>query len=441
MCENKWIKKRAELREHLKDEEKRGWSHAALARLIGMSDDFVAKWRPIVIDTDLDDFEVLQSRSRARITSPKRVTEAVEAKILYYRETLTEKRNTIVGARGIKPFLLKDSDLKQLGVYIPTSTSTITGVLNDYGRIFKPAPRIHIPAQRPPAMQVWEMDFTDITSATSERTEKKQHQVESLNIIDVGSSLAIATEVSDHYDAEEALFRLIDILYRTGCPGMIRMDRDPRYIGNWKMDEFPSAMIRFLCCVGIKPDICPPNQPWKKGFIERYNRTQKQEAIRKHHPATVEDAQMIVENHRYEYNVERPNQAITCQDRPPAEAIGDVPMLPRLPDEVDPDSWVSYWDGQVFRRTVPSNGSVSVDNFRYYIGRQYKGQRVLLKIDADEKLFVAYRKDKELKKVPIKGLAHGLMPFEDYLPYITQQARSEQKRDLYKRRMKQRKIR
>ncbi len=441
MSEITWVKKRAELREQLQNEAKRNWSHAALARSIDMSPDFVAKWRDIVINTELDDMDVLKSRSRARLTSPKLVTEVVEAKIIHYREVLSEERNQRVGARGIKPYLLKDEELKELEVYIPTSTSTITKVLNDYGRIPKPAPRMHIAVDRPPPMQVWEIDFTDVTSASSERTEKKQHQVEALNVIDSGSSVVIDNQVSDRYDAEWSLMTLIDMLYRIGCPQVIRMDRDPRFIGGWQMDEFPSAMMRCLLCVGITPDICPPRQPWKKPFVERFNRTQQQEAFRKHKPATVHEAQMVVDDHRYYYNVERPNQAITCQDRPPSEAIGVPPFLPRLPSEVDPDAWLTYWNQQVFRRTVNSNGSISVDARRYYIGRSYKGLRVLLHINAQEKVFVVHKADTEIKQVPIKGLAHGILPFDDYVDYIRRQARSEQNTAIYKRRLRKRKIR
>lgn len=441
MSEIKWIMKRAELRDILQDEEKQKWSHRALARLIRMSTDFVAKWRQPLMKTDLDDIESLKSRSRARTISSKLVGEAVEAKILYYRETLTEERNRRVGARGIKPYLLKDPDLKQLKVYIPKSTSTINAVLNKYGRIPKPSPRIHIPAERPDAMQVWEIDFTDVPGASSEATHKKTHQVEVFNIIDTGSSVAIDSQASDRYDAEWSLLTLIDILRRSGRPKIIRLDRDPRFIGGWQMDGFPSAMMRFLLCVDVIPEICPPRQPWKKPFVERFNRSQKQESLRKYNPETVEQAQSVVDDYRYYYNVERPNQAITCQDQPPSEAIGDnAPLLPRLPDEIDPDHWLTYWDQRTFRRTVNSNGSISIDNYRYYIGRDYRGVRVLLRLNAEEKLFFVYKGDTEIKQLQIKGLAHGKMPFVDYVDYITRQARSEQQTLIYKRRLRQRKI-
>lgn len=221
----------------------------------------------------------------------------------------------------------------------------------------------------------------------------------------------------------------------------MRLDRDPRFIGGWQMDEFPSAMMRFLLCVDIIPEICPPRKPWKKPYVERFNRNQKQEALRKHKPVTVKEAQRIVDDYRYYYNVERPNQAITCQDLPPSEAIGDkAPLLPRLPNEVDPDHWLTYWHQRTFRRTVNSSGSISIDKKRYHIGRDFAGVRVLLRLDAEEKIFVVYKGDTEIKQLEIKGLAHGKMPFMDYVDYITRQARSEQQTLIYKRRMRKRRI-
>jgi hypothetical protein len=41
------------------------------------------------------------------------------------------------------------------------------------------------------------------------------------------------------------------------------------------------------------------------------------------------------------YNAERPNQARTCQNQPPQVAFPDLPVLPRVPEQVDPDGWLA----------------------------------------------------------------------------------------------------
>jgi len=170
-----WVHKRVALW-HLLQETPRQ-SDAQLARELDMSRSWVQKWRPRIIESDIHNLDDFASRSRRRITSPKKVTEALEAKIIHYRETLTKQYHRRVGAKNILYHLQQDVDLKQLGVYIPRSVSTVHRVLVEAHRVPRPKPRVHVPADRPDQMQVWEIDFTDVSTASSERTDKKAHEV------------------------------------------------------------------------------------------------------------------------------------------------------------------------------------------------------------------------------------------------------------------------
>ncbi len=42
-------------------------------------------------------------------------------------------------------------------------------------------------------MGTWEMDFTDVTTVFPEPEGKKQHEVGVLNVIDVGTSILVAS--------------------------------------------------------------------------------------------------------------------------------------------------------------------------------------------------------------------------------------------------------
>ena len=120
-------------------------------------------------------------------------------------------------------------------------------------------------------------------------------------------------------------------------PQVIRMDRDPRLVGSSSNDIFPSAFMRTLLCLGVSLDICPPQRPDRKPFVERFIRTQKEESIYPRRPATVQQSQLWLDEHRSFYNQERPNQAISCNNQPPSIAIGTPPSLRKLPLEVDVD--------------------------------------------------------------------------------------------------------
>jgi hypothetical protein len=436
MMEVEWVHKRTQLWRLLQSQPR--LSVTQLARLVGMSLSWVRKWRERLVGIDGQDIRAFMSRSRRRLTSPKKVTEAVEAKILHLREYLTEQYHRRVGARNILYHLHNDPDLKQLGVYIPRAASTVHEILVRYNRIPQPKPRIHVPREPAEPLQVWEIDFTDVVTARSPETEKRQHQVEVFNIVDTGTSIALETAVSDQYDAQNTLIALIDVFQSVGLPRVLRFDRDPRFVASWSMDKFPSTFMRFLWCLGVTPDVCPPRRPDLKPYVERFIRTQKEECIYPKRPASIPESRQLIGEHRRFYNLERPNQAVTCGNQPPSRALEQVPRLPQLPAMVDPDAWLQHYHRQGFRRRVRSNGTVTVDNDAYYVGKRYAGQRVLLVVDAAEKCFEIWHNDQCLNTRPIRNLFHGQLPLADYIEHMSLAAQSEEKRLKARRRYQQR---
>jgi len=287
-------------------------------------------------------------------------------------------------------------------------------------------------------MQVWELDFADVITAHSDQTHKKQHQVEAFQVVDAGTSILIDTLIRDDFQAETVIASLTEVFTSAGLPQIIRFDRDPRFIASWSMDKFPSAFMRFLLCLEITIDVCPPRRPDLKPYVERFIRSFKEECVYKVKPTTVLHAQQAANDYSIFYNLERPNQAVTCRNQPPALAIGHPPYLPRLPLMVNPDAWLNLYHNHSFRRQVRSNGSVSVDKSSYYVGKKYKGQRVLLRLKADTQQFDIYLGDTCIKQVDIKGLYQGDMEFADYFEYIKVEARSEAQRLKLRRRKRAR---
>ena len=87
------------------------------------------------------------------------------------------------------------------------------------------------------------------------------------------------------------------------------------------------------------------------------------------------------------YNLQRPNQALSCGNQPPSIVFPNLPTLPALPEKVDPDRWLLSYHGRVFERRVNANGRVTIDHYPYYIGRAYAGQRVAFHLDARQSHF------------------------------------------------------
>jgi len=433
-----WISGRAMLQFEMQRHP--DWSirqlHRHLSKEIGCCYEWVRKWFHRLKGADPNDESVLLSRSRRRKTPYEVVGEAVEAKIIHLRDTLSKDYNRLVGSRNIHYQLHRDEALKWMKVFIPTSRTTITRILHKYHRIPRKTPYIHIPNEPSEPMQVWEIDYTDVATAHSERTDKKAHEVESFHVVDAGTSIELKTLIRDDFNAETTILALTDVFMSCGLPKVMRFDRDPRLVGSWSADKFPSAVMRFLLCLGISPDICPARRPDKKGYVERFIRSFKQECVYKVRPSTVVEAQQAANNYSTFYNLERPNQALTCRNQPPSIALGMPPYLPQLPETIDPDAWLNSYHKRSFRRRVRSGGSVTVDKHNYYVGKHHNKQMVTLILNAETKEFDIRLGEQIIKSVDIKGLYLGTMAFGDYLIFIQAEATSEQRRLKAKRRIR-----
>jgi hypothetical protein len=188
--------------------------------------------------------------------------------------------------------------------------------------------------------------------------------------------------------------------------------------------DFPAPLVRLLHCLGIAVTICPPRRPDKNAFVERLNRTFEEECLRVYRPADEVTARTVTATFRQHYNYERPNQAVSCHNLPPAVAFAAVAPRPPLPTMVDPDRWVDVLDGQRYVRKVRPNGSVQIHTSAYYVDQLRGGQYVSVRIDAAQRSFVVEYEGQVLKTLPMRGLVGARMALEDYLDHLSYEART-----------------
>jgi len=152
---------------------------------------------------------------------------------------------------------------------------------------------------------VWSYDFM-----IDRTTDGKAFKV--LNIIDEYTRECLATLVNRKIRADDVIDQLFHLFVFRGIPGHIRSDNGPEFTAK--------AVRKWLNRLGVKTLFIEPGSPWENGYIESFNGKMRDELLDREIFATLEEARILINQWRKEYNEFRPHSAKNYQ--PPApEAI------------------------------------------------------------------------------------------------------------------------
>jgi transposase InsO family protein len=403
------------------------WTQQQLADALGRSPAWVKKWLKRFreeVAASMPVEQVCQGHSRARKHPPVKTHPLVVEQVLAIRDQPPEGLRRVPGQEAIHYYLQRDPLLQFFQMPIPSSR-TIYRILQSHQRIPQRGKPIHEPLERPAPMTVWQIDFKDVTTVPADPLGKRQHVVETLNIIDTGTSVLLDAHVRSDFTAHTALEALASTLARYGRPQCITLDRDVRWVGSPAGSDFPAALLRFGACLGIEIHVCDPHHPQQNAFVERFHRSYQEECLALDRPATLEQARSVTETFVQHYNVERPNQALSCGNRPPRTAFPTLAALPPLPSTVDPDSWLQQLDGLHLERKVDRHGMISIDLKRYYVSAHLVGHHVVLHLDAQQRCVHVLHEQQVVKSLPLKGMVGRLLSFEQFLTHMLHQARAQ----------------
>jgi transcriptional regulator with XRE-family HTH domain len=261
LCEADLVAKRAALRWLVQQHPE--LTQQDLAEALKMSRSWISKWLRRLRQADPDDVMALHSRSRARRTPPFAIASqpAVVQRILEMRMEPPENLQRIPGPEALLYFVHRDAELKAAGVRPPRSQTTIWKILRHAGCIHKDRRRKPRPLElRLPGEEV-QFDLKDASSVPADPDGKRAHVVEIANFVDAGTSIWLHREVRSDFDAEALFEVVVQFFCQHGLPAMLTFDNDPRFVGSASGRDFPSALVRFLLCLGVQPNVIPPHRP------------------------------------------------------------------------------------------------------------------------------------------------------------------------------------
>lgn len=157
-----------------------------------------------------------------------------------------------------------------------------------------------MPATRP--NEVWSYDFTFDRTVFGE-------PLKMLVVIDEYSRECLRVHVGRSITSEGVRGILEELMRRYGKPRYIRSDNGPEFIAE--------KIRKWLLVRRVRPIYIEPGHPWENGFVESFNGKLKDECLNAELFWSKEEAQIIVERYRREYNEKRPHMALGY--RTPAE--------------------------------------------------------------------------------------------------------------------------
>jgi putative transposase len=151
---------------------------------------------------------------------------------------------------------------------------------------------------------VWSYDFM------VERTSNGR-AFRILNIIDEFTRECLMIKVNRKISSQDVIDELFNLFILRGIPEHIRSDNGT---------EFTARQIRkWLNCLGVKTLFIEPGSPWENGYIESFNGKLRDELLNREIFTTLEEAKVLIEQWRREYNQVRPHSALGY--RPPAPEV------------------------------------------------------------------------------------------------------------------------
>ncbi len=157
---------------------------------------------------------------------------------------------------------------------------------------------------------VWTYDFI------SDQTEDGRG-LKLLTVLDEFTRESLAIEVGRSIKAKDVISVLEYLFMVRGVTGFIRSDNGPEFIAD--------AIKKWLKKKHIETLYIAPGSPWENGYIESFNGKLRDEVLNREVFYSVNEAKVIVQSWRLEYNNHRPHSGLGYMT-PAAFAASCIPL-------------------------------------------------------------------------------------------------------------------
>jgi putative transposase len=149
---------------------------------------------------------------------------------------------------------------------------------------------------------VWTYDFVSDQTADG-------RPLKLLTVLDEFTRESLAIEIGRSIKSKDVIGILYYLFMVRSIPGNIRSDNGPEFIAN--------AIKQWLGESSVETLYIEPGCPWQNGYIESFNGKLRNEVLDMEIFHSLNEAKVLVENWRLEYNNHRPHSSL--DDMTPAE--------------------------------------------------------------------------------------------------------------------------
>ena len=182
------------------------------------------------------------------------------------------------------------------------SRNKVLRVYRELGLVRRPKKRIRLPQElrrpldHPQRLnEVWSIDFM------SDSLEDGR-ALRVLNVIDDCNRECLLSNGSISYPASRVIRDLENIANQKGYPKYIRTDNGP---------EFQSGTYKEWCSAkGIQVVYAEPGKPMQNGYVERFNRTFREDILDAYIFHSVNQFNVLANEWREEYNAKHPHKSL-----------------------------------------------------------------------------------------------------------------------------------